>query len=257
MERFEEESFMPVSPTGQYFNTTVLNISVTCVMESQIPILIDVSEVISLLRTLFLPLSPRFSSIMIKDNRGNKQWKQVEVDIKEHINVPIFPSDMSLESYDQYVEDYISRIAGEHLPQNRPLWDVHIIKYPTTNSAGTVVFKLHHSLGDGYSLMGALLSCAQRVDDPALPLTFPSSKRPPQKESMFRRFSQIVSPIFNFVPDFGWCFLKSTMMTDDKTPIRFGDEQLNFRPRTISNVSFSLSTIKQVQQKLGHGVVIK
>ncbi|KAF7822975.1 O-acyltransferase WSD1-like [Senna tora] len=254
MVRFEEESLTPASPTAQYLNSTALNVCVIAVLESQIPI--DDSRAVPLLRTLFLPLNPRFSSIMIEDNRGNKQWKQVEVDIKEHIIVPTFPSDMSLESYDQYVEDYVSRIAGEHLPQNRPLWDLHIIKYPTTNSAGTFVFKLHHSLGDGYSLMGALLSCAQRVDDPSLPLTFPSSKKALKKDSIFRRFSQIVSPIFKSVPDFGWSVLKSTMMKDDETPIRSGDEQLKFRPRTISNVSFSVSTIKQVQQKLGHGVSV-
>jgi hypothetical protein len=72
----------------------------------------------------------------------------------------------------------MSTIAREHLPQNRPLWEIHIIKYPTKNAAGTLVFKLHHALGDGYSLMGALLSCLERADNPSLPFTLPSSQRP-------------------------------------------------------------------------------
>ncbi|CAL9018517.1 unnamed protein product, partial [Prunus brigantina] len=51
----------------------------------------------------------------------------------------------------------------EKLPQNRPLWEIHILKYPTSHAAGTLIFKLHHALGAGYSLMGALLSCLQNA----------------------------------------------------------------------------------------------
>jgi hypothetical protein len=99
--------------------------------------------------------------------------------LEEHINVPEFPSDKSTNSYyDECLDEYMSKIAMEHLPQDRPLWEIHIIKYPTTNAAGTLVFKLHHALGDGYSLMGALLSCLERADNPSLPFTLPSSQRP-------------------------------------------------------------------------------
>ena len=56
-------------------------------------------------------------------------------------------------------EDYISEIAMDQFPQNKPLWEVHIIQYPTTNAAGNLIFKFHHSLGDGYTLMGLLISC--------------------------------------------------------------------------------------------------
>jgi hypothetical protein len=61
---------------------------------------------------------------------------------------------LSPEAYDGYVEDYISEIAMDQFPQNKPLWEVHIIQYPTTNAAGNLIFKFHHSLGDGYTLMG-------------------------------------------------------------------------------------------------------
>ncbi|QHO09289.1 O-acyltransferase [Arachis hypogaea] len=70
----------------------------------------------------------------------------------------------------------------EELPQSKPLWEVHIVNSPTSDAHGSVIFKLHHALGDGYSLMGALLSCLQRADDPSLPLSFPTLK-PSNQES--------------------------------------------------------------------------
>lgn len=142
----------------------------------------------------------------------------------------------------------------EHLPQHRPLWEIHIIKYPTSNAASTLVFKLHHALGDGYSLMGALLSCLQRADNPSLPLTLPSSQGPKsifKTKTVFKRLPSIFYSAFKTMSDFGWSILKSSLVEDDQTPIRSGEEDTKLRHVTISNVSFSLDDIKEVKSKLG------
>ncbi|KAJ1397528.1 O-acyltransferase, WSD1, N-terminal [Sesbania bispinosa] len=110
--------------------------------------------------------------MQVRGEDGTMKWKRVEVRPEEHIKVPIFPKTESLELYDKYFDEYMSRILMERTPQDKPLWEIHVIKYPTSNAAGTLIFKLHHALGDGYSLMGALLSCLRRADDPSLPLTF-------------------------------------------------------------------------------------
>jgi hypothetical protein len=81
------------------------------------------------------------------------------VKLEDHISVPIFPASLSPTSYDEYFDDYLSNIAFNRFPQSKPLFEIHIFKYPTSNAAGNIIFKLHHSLGDDYSLMGALLSC--------------------------------------------------------------------------------------------------
>ncbi|RXH68713.1 hypothetical protein DVH24_031046 [Malus domestica] len=61
MEVWEEE-LEPVSPNGHYFNSSVLSISVLGVLEFEIPI--EDSQTLSLLENVFLPINPRFSSIM-------------------------------------------------------------------------------------------------------------------------------------------------------------------------------------------------
>nr|POE95316.1 o-acyltransferase wsd1 [Quercus suber] len=220
-----KEGFKPASPNAQYFNSSVLSVSIIGVMQSE-----------------------------VKDRKGEKQWKRVEVKLEEHVNFPIFPTGLLPTSYDEYLEDYISNIAMEHFSQNKPLWEIHIVKYPTSNAAGTIIFKLHHALGDGYSLMGALLSCLQRADNPSLPLTFPSHQRSELesgRESVWGRVSQLCSFSFNSVSDFGWSMLKSTLVEDDQTPIRSGAEGVEYQPIMVSNMIFSMDCIKHIKAKLG------
>lgn len=65
-----------------------------------------------------------------------KKWKKVEVNLKEHVYVPILPDGMSKEYYDDCLSNYLTKLSMEPLSQNRPLWEVHIFKYPTNNAAG-------------------------------------------------------------------------------------------------------------------------
>jgi len=187
--------------------------------------------------------------LQVKDEHGISKWRRVEVKLEDHIKVPIFPA--GLEFYDDYVQEYIAKIAIDRLPEDRPLWDVHIIKYPTKNAAGAFVFKLHHSLGDGFSLMSALFSCTRRADDPSLPLIFPSNKNSHvQKWGFWKNLSNAFSMCINTVRDFSSSLLMSSVMKDSKNPIRSGDFGIESRPITLSTIAFSLSQIKQIKTKL-------
>ena len=62
--------------------------------------------------------------------------------LEDHINVPIFPIGLSPDSYDKYFDDYISEIAMNQFPQNKPLWEIHIVKYPTSNATSTTIFTM-------------------------------------------------------------------------------------------------------------------
>ncbi|XP_029126623.1 O-acyltransferase WSD1-like [Cajanus cajan] len=252
MEHLKEEQAEPVSPMGQYFNSSVLCIYIIGVLEFEVPI--HDLQTLALIKDVFIPINPRFSSVMIQDKDGEKRWKQVDVNLKDHVHFPIFPSGKTVESYDKHFHDYLSSIAMEQLSQSRPLWEIHIINYPTNDASSSVIFKLHHALGDGYSLVGALLSCLQRADDPSLPLSFPSlrpSKPESSTKSFWRRFSWMLSSAFNTVSDFGWSILKSSIISDDKTPIRSGDEGTEFRPISITNMDFSIDHVKEIKSRLG------
>ncbi|XP_021760586.1 O-acyltransferase WSD1-like [Chenopodium quinoa] len=244
----------PVSPTGQYLNSKALNSCILAILESEVPI--DESCALPQLRDVFLPINPRFSSIMIYDKKGVRQWKRVEVNLQDHVYVPRFLEGLSSESYDDYFDEYLTKISVEPLPQDKPLWELHIINCPTSKAAGHIIFKLHHALGDGYSLMGALLSCVKRADNPSLPLTFPSTRarsevKNTNSKGYMTKVPRALSAIFKGASDFGYSFLKSTCIADDQTPIRGESKRTSSNPLKVSTLAFSLEQIKLIKTKLG------
>jgi hypothetical protein len=63
MENIYEEVQEPVSPHGQYFNSSIICTYIFGFLELAIPF--DVSLAIPLLKDVFIPINPRFSSIMV------------------------------------------------------------------------------------------------------------------------------------------------------------------------------------------------
>ncbi|KAL8147575.1 hypothetical protein AgCh_005046 [Apium graveolens] len=245
---FEQEE--PVSPTGLYMSSSALSLTTLGFLEFQVPI--DDFQVFDLIKDLFLPINPRFSSKMAEDDTGLKIWKRVEVDLQDHVKIPEFPQADS-EVYDEYVDEYVRDISMQALPRTRPLWEIHVIKYKTSNAAATIIFKLHQALGDGYSLIGALLSTLKRADNPCLPLTFPSRQstskvnRNNNLNNLLKRVTKGFSGIVDTVRDFGSFLLRGE---DDITPIRSGDQGVQFQQLEYCTLTFSLDQIKQVKDML-------
>ncbi|KAF5181156.1 O-acyltransferase wsd1-like [Thalictrum thalictroides] len=256
MESIQEVVAEPVSPTGQYINSSALSLSIIAILELEIPF--DESLTFPFLQDLLLRINPgypRFSSIMVTDDHGVKQWKKVAVKLEDHVKISSFPVGVSKECYDMYLDDYLSEIANAELPKEQPLWEFHIIKYPTSNAAGTIIFKLHHALGDGFSIMGILFSCCHRVDNPSKPITLPSlrssSESGNEKRYNIRKFvTHFPSMLLNTASDFAWTLMKSSIVEDDKTSIRSGNKGVEFRPKAISTINFRLDHIKQIKNKV-------
>ncbi|KAI3744962.1 hypothetical protein L1987_58061 [Smallanthus sonchifolius] len=192
---------------------------------------------------------------IVEDENGEKHWKRVELKAEDHIIVPHFPDGLSLEAYDDYFSEYVSSVGMEPFPTTRPLWELHVFKYPTSNAPGSSFFKLHHALGDGYSLMAVVLSCLQRADNPSIPLTFPKFRSSPKSDnnslkSLISRVPQALTFIRNTVSDFTLSMLKSTLLEDDRTPIRSGEDGVELHPLDVTTITFSLDQVKRIKASL-------
>ncbi|KAL8267684.1 hypothetical protein R6Q59_001482 [Mikania micrantha] len=252
LEEEEEEITQPVSPIGQYFSIPP-SVCIVAVFELENPI--DDSEYAVVLKETMSRVNPRFSSIMVENENGEKHWKRVELKVEDHIKVPQFPDGLSLEDYDDYFAEYISSVGMDPFISSRPLWEVHVFKYPTSNAQGTIIFKVHHALGDGYSLMGVVLSCIQRAEDPSIPLTFPKLRLPPKSnngliKSIVNRVSHVFSCMLNTVFDLPVSIMKSSFLEDSENPIRSGEEGVEFRPIDVTTITFSLDEIKKIKSSL-------
>ncbi|KAB5520016.1 hypothetical protein DKX38_024335 [Salix brachista] len=121
------------------------------------------------------------------------------------------------------------------------------LTFQLSRLASTIIFKIHHAIGDGYSLMGALLSCLQRVDNPSLPLTLlsvqPRVDTSGDHRTIFKTVPKIFSLLFNTVSDFLGGLMKSSLVEDDMSPIRSGDIGIEFRPIAPTAMTFSLGQI--------------
>ncbi|CAN1351346.1 Wax ester synthase/diacylglycerol acyltransferase 4 [Linum perenne] len=245
------EESQPVSPTGEYLSTSVLSLSIIAVLESEVPL--DDLDTRSLLRDVFLPINPRFSSIMVTNAKGVKKWRKVQVNLEDHIKVPKFPTNKPLEFYDKCLDKYLSNLGMSQFPQGKPLWELHVIKYPTSSAAGNIILRLHHALGDGVSLMGALLSCLQRADDPSIPLTFPSSHGTNYKNNVKGGCvaTKFMSVAVNTVSELCPIVMKGGLVEDSKSAVRSGHAGVEFLDTSIVTIAFSMDDVKQIKMKLG------
>ncbi|KAG5226304.1 O-acyltransferase WSD [Salix suchowensis] len=250
----DQEISEPLSPTGQFMSNSVLSLSIIAVMELEEPF-DDSLSIIPFLKDVLLPINPRFSSIMVGDKDGVKRWKKVEVRLSDHVNFPVFTAGMSAQFYDECFDEYLSKMAAEQFPQSQPLWEVHVINYPTSHAASTIIFKFHHSLGDGFSLMGALFSFLKRADNPSLPLTIPSVQLHTSKYgrnfSIFRKVLTFFSCAYNSASDFCSSIIRRCLDKEDETPIRSGHSGVESLPVAITTITFSLDHIKEIKAKLG------
>ncbi|KAK9109142.1 hypothetical protein Sjap_017202 [Stephania japonica] len=169
----EEISFPPLSPVSAALTTFSLSLSILPVFKFN-KVLINEASLIELLRNEIMPFNDRLSSIVHTDKKGVKRWRKVDFSVEDLLVIPTFPSGLSPEECDQHLHKYLSKIGTERFPMDRPLWEVHVITYPTTSGGGAVVFKFCHAIGDGYSLVSLLMKVLRRADDPSLPLSFPN-----------------------------------------------------------------------------------
>ncbi|KAF3500520.1 hypothetical protein F2Q69_00043524 [Brassica cretica] len=105
---------------------------------------------------------------MKNGKKGQPSWVRTKVRVEEHVIVPDIDPD--IENPYQYVEDYISNLTTVPMDLSKPLWEIHLLCLKTSNAESIGLLKIHHSLGDGMSLMSLFLACTRKTSDPeALP----------------------------------------------------------------------------------------
>ncbi|KAK1393326.1 hypothetical protein POM88_012382 [Heracleum sosnowskyi] len=165
----------------------------------------------------------------VREKNGILRWKKVEVNLKHHVIVPILPKGMSPEFYDEYLYDYLSKLGMDPLPENRK-----------------------------FIYLRALVSCLKRLDNPSIPLSFPSlhssnsSKRGDYNmiTSILERVPQVSSWIANTVLDFGASLLKSSVIKDVESPIRSVHDGVEFQPMAFTTIEFSMDDMKIIKNRL-------
>ncbi|KAI3856939.1 hypothetical protein MKX03_012347 [Papaver bracteatum] len=200
---------------------------------------------------------PRFCSLQVEvgGKGGEMKWVPTEVNIENHVIVPeINPAIMDDISPDRFVEDYISELSKTTIDMSKPLWELHILNVKTTEAEAVGVFKVHHSIGDGTSLVSLLLACTRQTADPnALPTVPVTTKRPVSSSKnsegvwwMFAALWGFLAMVRNSLVDIFMFFATFIFLKDTETPLK-GAPGVEYGSKRFVHRTLSLDDIKLVK----------
>ncbi|VAI35042.1 unnamed protein product [Triticum turgidum subsp. durum] len=121
---------------------------------------------------------PHFHSIQVTDGSKEPRWVRTAVNVDNHIIVPTLDPVAVVANPDRALEDYVASLPALPMDCSRPLWEFHFLDFPTSEATSTAVIRVHHSLGDGMSLITMLLASARSAADPT---RLPAMPKPPAR----------------------------------------------------------------------------
>lgn len=185
------------------------------------------------------------------------KWVRTEVDLEKHVIVPDIDPNMEIFP-DKFLENYIYNLTKTSLDKSKPLWEVHVLNLKTNDAHGVVVFRIHHSLGDGTSLMSLLLACTRQTDNPeALPTLPTKNKKMSSNNSFITRFPWycfiglwwVLQLFWNTVVDVFLFIATAFFLKDTQTPLR-GPPGSEHNPRRIIFRILSFDDFKLVKNAM-------
>ncbi|KAL4588710.1 hypothetical protein LXL04_001605 [Taraxacum kok-saghyz] len=241
----------PLTPAGRMFVQPAMEQIINCVLGLDRPV--GIETVRSVLSDSLVIKHPRFTSLLVKDNHGRERWKKVELDIDRHI---IFLPDAVGNNDDDEaaVNDYVADLTVScPLSTDKPLWEVHVLP-----AHKCVVMRLHHSLGDGVSLLSLMLTMCRKVSDGDKMPTIepPSLSRNDRRESAGERLWKLLKMmLFTWVYMFEFC-MRALWVRDKKTVVR-GGAGVELWPRKLATARFILDDMKTIKNAVVNTVDVK
>jgi hypothetical protein len=104
--------------------------------------------------------------VQVTDKDGNLRWAPTTVNVEDQLICPALDPAAVAADPDKAVEDYVASLSTLPMDWSRPLWEFHLFDFPTSEATATVAIRVHHSLGDGMSLLTLLMACTRSAADP-------------------------------------------------------------------------------------------
>ncbi|KAK4769019.1 hypothetical protein SAY86_027169 [Trapa natans] len=236
----------PLSPGGRLFLQKETAQVVLCAMGMKNPI--DVEAVMASIEVSVMLKHPRFRSLLVRDSRGVEHWRRTEVVMARHFFILNDPIVGSYEDDEGAVREYLADLSmSPEMSPEKPLWEIHILR-----AHGCLIWRIHHALGDGISLMSMLMAGCRKVDDPEALPTIPRGKREWGKgaslswrESVMRLLRVIWFTIVSVVG----LVLRIMWMKDRKSLIS-GGLGVELWPRKLATAKFGLDDMKLARRSV-------
>ncbi|CAD5333280.1 unnamed protein product [Arabidopsis thaliana] len=197
--------------------------------------------------------APRFSSKMEINykKKGEPVWIPVKLRVDDHIIVPDLEYS-NIQNPDQFIEDYTSNIANIPMDMSKPLWEFHLLNMKTSKAESLAIVKIHHSIGDGMSLMSLLLACSRKISDPdALVSNTTATKKPADSMAwwLFVGFWFMIRVTFTTIVEFSKLMLTVCFLEDTKNPL-MGNPSDGFQSWKVVHRIISFEDVKLIKDTM-------
>ncbi|KGN43919.1 O-acyltransferase WSD1 [Cucumis sativus] len=245
----------PLTPAGRLFLRPEINQIIHCLVGLKNSI--DVDSVKSQIADSIMIQHPRFSSLLVRDRNGVEYWRRTSIEVDRHVIVVSDPvsDDVGGVNDEKAANEYLADLAiSSSMDYSKPLWEIHLLL-----AHNCAVFRIHHALGDGISLMSLFLTCCRRADDPdALP-TIVSDLKAVRTGNRGRRSCGEMMLEFLLTVWFSLLFVlefivRALWVCDRKTPISGGDG-VELWPRKVATAKFALEDMKAVKKGVPNATI--
>ncbi|GAB2267570.1 hypothetical protein Dimus_002550 [Dionaea muscipula] len=263
----EEE---PVTPAGRLFLVPELDQTINVAIGVKDPI--DVVALRAVIADSMMMNHPRFSSLLVTDKRGREHWRKTKINLDQHITIhrhfedPAGAADAAAESeVEGIVNDYLADFSvSRPLSRDKPLWEVHVM-----SDLRCVIWRLHHSLGDGISMMSLFLECCRRAADPnQIPEMGPavvvrgkkkkksSTENENEKRRNWRGKGVIgLLKLVWFTVIYVLEAIGRSLWVSDKNTVLTGGQGVELWPRKIATAKFNLEDMKAVKRAIPNATI--
>ncbi|GAB2221912.1 hypothetical protein Droror1_Dr00013107 [Drosera rotundifolia] len=248
----ETEQEEPLSPFARLYHTPCLNSCIVVILGFVTTVDVDVLKAHF---AKYLSQHRRFSSKLEFDTENGKKprWVLTKVNLDDHVIIP--DVDPDTKNLDRFIEDYATDLSNKPFDLSKPLWEFHVLKIRTSNAEAIGFFRVHHSLGDGMSLLALTLSMSRKSSNPDEFPSIPTPIRKIRKSGDGGPYRYLVALwsmlqlIWNTLVGFTLQLATIFFLKDTVTPLRSGkvDER---SPKRIAYRLVSLDDIKFVKNEM-------
>ncbi|GAB2219800.1 hypothetical protein Droror1_Dr00007437 [Drosera rotundifolia] len=256
----------PVTPAGRLFLLPDLNQIIIAAIGVSRPI--DVAAIKAAMANSLIMKHPRFSSLLMTDDRGRQRWQRMNINLDDHIITRNhYKDDSASGASESEMEDIVNEYMAEFavsspLSMEKPLWEVHVI-----SDLRCLIWRVHHALGDGISLMSMFLECCRTAADPTMRAMMAEGEdrksggdggggRGEARRRNWRKKG--VSGMLKLV----WFTLVyvleaigRAMWVRDKTTVLSGGAGVQLWPRKIATARFSLDDMKTIKRAIPRATI--
>ncbi|RZC67333.1 hypothetical protein C5167_011020 [Papaver somniferum] len=245
----EEEE--PVTPVGRFFVQEEINQVINCVIGLKNPI--NIESIKAEIKNSIMIQHPRFQSVLVRNKNGREYWERTQnVNLNNHIFLIQDADDICTnDDDDEIVNKYVADLTvSSPLGIDKPLWELHILK-----DQNVLVWRIHHALGDGVSLMSLILAMCRKVDDPdqlpAIPKPVIKNNNRSRRENIWELVMRIWLSFVYTMELFLRCLC---CKRDGKTKIS-GGSGVEFWPRKLATAKFKLDDMKAVKNAVPNATI--